>query len=501
MSDHRPRYPSSDWRIDRRRALRVLSGGAALAVGGSAFAGEALPAFSEDSLADLERRIHAVRRRFGLRQAIGIHVEDLETGAPLFGHNQDRTYVPASGMKLPIMAACLHYLGPSYRFPTRLLVDAPPTEDGVIEGPVYVVGSGDPSLQRHDMDFIADSLAAFGLTEIRGDIVLDDSFFKAQETDQALVRRRIRYKEPIQSALGYHWNRVEVAGVPGDGNQPAVRDEGYGYYAVQNRMVLRNSGRPYILAQRRGTRRIRLQGRILRGGNERVALFTATEPALYFGYALKGKLVERGVQVAGEPHRGTVPAADRKLLLYRHESAPLTQVVEALGKYSNNWSAEQLLFAVGAHRWGPPGTREKGVRAIEEYLVGLGFPADSFAVDDGSGLSRENRLSARLLVAVVRDLYSQPELRTDFLCSLAVSGVDGTLARRLWGEATLGRVMAKTGTLSGVSSLSGVAFPLANENRALGFSVMTNGIRNSWNGDAVENLIAAELVKWGGVTA
>ena len=487
--------------MDRRGALRVLSGGAGLAFGAPAFGREKAPPFSEDSLADLGRRLHAVRRRFGLRRAIGIHVEDLETGAPLFSHNADQTYVPASGMKLPIMAACLHYLGPSYRFSTRLLVNAPPTEAGVIEGPVYVVGSGDPSLNRHDMDFIADSLAAFGITEVRGDIVLDDSFFEAQETDQALVNRRLRYKEPIQSALGYHWNQVEVAGVPGSGNRPEVRDEGYGYYTVQNQMVLRNSGRPYILAQRRGTRRIRLQGRILRNGNERVARFTATEPALYFGYALQGKLVERGVSVTGEPRRGVVPAPGDKLLLYRNESAPLTQVVEALGKYSNNWSAEQLLFAVGAHRWGPPGTREKGVRATEEYLVGLGFPADTFSVDDGSGLSRKNRLSARLLVGVVRDLYSQPELRTDFLCSLAVSGVDGTLARRLWGEETLGRVMAKTGTLSGVSSLSGVAFPLAAENRALGFSVMTNGIRNSWNGDAVENLIAAELVRWNGVSA
>ena len=487
--------------MDRRGALRVLSGGAGLAFGAPAFGREKAPPFSEDSLADLDRRLHGVRRRFGLRRAIGIHVEDLETGAPLFSHNADRTYVPASGMKLPIMAACLHYLGPSYRFPTRLLVDAPPTEAGVIEGPVYVVGSGDPSLNRHDMDFIADSLAAFGITEVRGDIILDDSFFEAQETDQALVKRRLRYKEPIQSALGYHWNQVEVAGVPGSGNRPEVRDEGYGYYTVQNQMVLRNSGRPYILAQRRGTRRIRLQGRILRNGNERVARFTATEPALYFGHALQGKLVERGVLVTGEPRRGVVPAPGDKLLLYRNESAPLTQVLEALGKYSNNWSAEQLLFAVGAHRWGPPGTGEKGVRATEEYLVGLGFPADTFSVDDGSGLSRKNRLSARLLVGVVRDLYSQPELRTDFLCSLAVSGVDGTLARRLWGEETLGRVMAKTGTLSGVSSLSGVAFPLAAENRALGFSVMTNGIRNSWNGDAVENLIAAELVRWNGVSA
>lgn len=500
MSPHRARFPGADWRLDRRRVLRVLSGAAGLAIGSPALGRARTAPFSEDSVADLGRRLHEVRRRFGLTRAIGIHVEHLESGAVLFSHNPDRNYVPASGMKLPIMAACLHYLGPSYRFPTDLLVDTPPTGDGVIDGSVSVVGSGDPSLNRHDMDFIADSLAAFGIREIRGDIVVDDSFFEVQELDQALVRRRIRYKEPIESALGYHWNQVEVAGVPGDGQRPDVRDEGYGYYAIQNQMVLRNSGRPYILAQRRGTRRIRLQGRILRGSNGRVARFTATEPALYFGYALKGKLVERGVAVAGEVRRSLPADADPGLLLYRHESAPLTQVVEALGKYSNNWSAEQLLFAVGAHRWGPPGTREKGVRATEEYLVGLGFPASSFTVDDGSGLSRENRMSPRLLVGVVRDLYGQPELRTDFLCSLAVSGVDGTLARRLWSEDTLGRVMAKTGSLNGVSSLSGVAFPMVAEDRALGFSVMTNGLRNSWSGDAVENLIAAELVRWNGAS-
>lgn len=494
----RPRHPHADWRLSRRRALRLVGGAAGLGVAAPAAGGLRATPFSEDSLENLGRRLHAVRRRFGLHRAIGIHVEHLDSGVELFQHNPDHTFVPASGMKLPVMAACLHYLGPSYRFSTRLLVDAPPTDSGVIEGPVQVVGSGDPSLTRHDMDFIADSLAAFGITEIRGDVILDDSFFEPQETDRQLVRRRIRYREPIQSALGYQWNQVEVAGVPGEGNRPGVRDEGYGYYEIQNGMVLRNSGRPYILAQRRGERRVRLQGRILRSGAERVARFTATEPALYFGHALRGKLVERGVLVQGEPRRGIVGDAKRKLLLYRHDSAPLTQIVEALGKYSNNWSAEQLFFAVGAHRWGPPGTVDKGVRAMEEYLVGLGFPAKGFRVADGSGLSRENRLSARLLVAVVRDLYTQPELRSDFLCSLAVSGVDGTLARRLRGEETLGRVLAKTGSLSGVSSLSGVAFPNAAEHRALGFSVVTNGLRNQWNADAVENRIAAELVRWTG---
>lgn len=482
----------------RRRALRLLGRFAAGAVGGLLAGRPGIgraAVFSDAAVEDLGRRLHALRRRFGLRRAIGIQVTDLETGVPLFGHNPDRTFVPASGMKLPVMAACLHYLGPSYRFPTEFFLDAPP-QDGVVDGPLRVVGSGDPSLIRHDLDFVTDSLRAAGLREIRGDFILDDRFFEPQETDPELVQRRRSRRLPIQSALGYHWNRLELAGAPGDGQRPDLRDEGYGYYEIQNRMVLRNSGRPYILARRQRGRRIRLEGRVLRGGGERVARLVVPEPAIYFGHALRGKLRERGISAPGEVRRRRRGESSGRVLLYRHRSAPLTQVVEALGKYSNNWAAEQLLFAVGAHRWGPPGTLDKGRRAIEEYLVGLGFAASSFEIADGSGLSRDNRLSARMLVEVVRDLYGQPELREDFLCSLAVSGVDGTLARRMYGETAVGRVVAKTGSLAAVSSLSGVAFP-PGRGRALGFSVITNGIGNQWSGDAVENRVAGELLRWG----
>ena len=488
-------------RFGRRGALALLGGvaGAGLFPGPARAAAALAAPFSDAALEDLGQRLHALRRRFGLRRAIGIRVVDLGTGAALFDHNADRLFVPASGMKLPVMAGCLHYLGPNYRFPTRLLLDAPP-EQGVIRGPLRVAGSGDPSLTRHDLDFVADSLAAAGIREVRGDFVLDDSFFTPQETNPQLVRRRMARRLPIQSALGYMWNRVEVAGVPGPGQRPAIRDEGYGYYEIRNRMVLRDRGRPYIVARRQRGRSVRLEGRVLREGNERVARFTAPEPALYFGHALRGKLRERGVVAPGAVLRGRPGEGEGRVLLYRHESAPLTQVLEALGKYSNNWAAEQLLFALGAHRWGPPGTLGKGRRALEEYLVGLGFPASGFSVADGSGLSRENRLSARMLTEVVLDFYRRPEVRDDFLCSLAVSGVDGTLARRMRGEDTLGRIIAKTGSLAAVSSLSGVAFP-AGRGRALGFSVLTNGIRNQWSGDAVENRIAGELLRWGEAAA
>ncbi len=489
------RSSGAGWRVSRRRALGLLGGAAGIGLADGAAPAGAAP-FTDASVEDLGRRIHAVRRRFGFTYGLGVHIEHLLSRTTLFSYNEDRPYVPASGMKLPVMAACLYYLGPNYRFPTRLFVDRPPNAAGVVEGPLRIVGSGDPSLNHLDMEFIAESLAGAGISEVTGDFLLDDSFFEPQETDRELVQRRLRRREPIQSALGYEWNQVVVGGTPGAGPRPEVRDEGYGYYAVDNRMVLSNTGRPFVLARRRGARRIRLEGRILRGGDERLARFTATEPALYFGHALRGKLRERGVSAPGEVRRETRGASRGRELLHVHESAPLTQVVEALGKYSNNWSAEQLLFAVGAHRWGPPGTLEKGQRALEEYLVGLGFRADSFRIADGSGLSRENRLTPRLLVGVVQDLYRQPALRDDFLCSLAVSGVDGTLARRLRGPETLGRIIAKTGSLSSVSSLSGVVFP--GDGEPLAFSVVTNGLREQWSGDAVENRIASELVRWGG---
>ena len=295
VNGHRPRYPGVGLAAsDRRRALRILSGGAALAAGGPAFAWEPKeprPSRRTRSLTSAGACTR-VRRRFGLRRAIGIHVEDLETGAALFSHNADRGYVPASGMKLPIMGACLHYLGPSYRFPTRLLVDAPPTEDGVIEGPVHVIGSGDPSLQRHDMDFIADSLAAFGLTEIRGDIVLDDSFPRGPGNRSGAREA----PDPIQGA---HPERPRLSLEPGgSGGRPPGRasnrrsaTRGMATTPFRTGWCCATRGAPTSWRSAAGTRRIRLQGRILRGGNERVARFTATEPALYFGYALKGKLM------------------------------------------------------------------------------------------------------------------------------------------------------------------------------------------------------------------
>ena len=451
-----------------------------------------LPANDLDK--ELAKKLDSIRRRFGLRRAIGVVVKDMTTGATVYEHNPNKMFVPASGMKLAIMGASLHYLGPNYRFKTEFLVDGP-LEDGVVKGNVYVHGSGDPSLTSHEMDYIAVSLAERGLRAIDGDIVLDDSFFDDRLRGPASYDNILKQGLPIQSALSYNFNLVEIKALPSDaGGRAEIHDGGYGYFDVLNRVTTATRGRPWMRVQKIRRDRVVVRGRVIAGDEEeRVGRFVAPDPTHYFASAFLGKLREKGVAVSGQVVKGRVEGKDLQPL-YVHTSARLVEVLGALGKYSNNFSAEQMIKALGAHRWGEPGSFESGSRAVSEYLVGLGFSKKQFRVDDGSGLSYDNFLSAAILARVAEELYRAPELRTDVLCSLALGGVDGTLRRRFLNENHMGRIMAKTGSLANVSSLSGFAF---SETRGpLVFSVITNGIARQYRADHVEDEFARALLDY-----
>ncbi|HSF18832.1 MAG TPA: D-alanyl-D-alanine carboxypeptidase/D-alanyl-D-alanine-endopeptidase [Vicinamibacteria bacterium] len=442
----------------------------------------------------LATKIDELRRHFGLRNAIGVVVKSLETGETLYAHNSVRGFIPASGMKLATMGASLHYLGPSYRFETRFLLDGE-YHEGVVDGNLVVQGSGDPSLTRHEMDYIARALTAAGLREIRGDVVLDDSFFDDRLRGPASYDDILKKGLPIQSALSYNFNLVELrARASSAGSQADLVDEGYGYFEVQNRVTTVSRGRPWVRVVKLPRDRVLIRGRVIQGDEEEhVGSFVSPDPTAYFASALIGKLRANGILVSGQVVRGAV---DEKKLpaLYVHRSDRLVEVLSALGKYSNNFSAEQMLKSLGAHRFGAPGSFESGTHAVAEYLVGLGFSKNDFRIDDGSGLSYENHLSAEILARILEDIYLAPELRTDFLCSLAIAGVDGTLRKRFLNEDHMGRIMAKTGSLAGVSSLSGYAF--SPTRGALVFSVMTNGIGQQYRADHVEDEIGRALLEY-----
>lgn len=455
-----------------------------------------LPAVSAANDADkaLSQKLESIRRHFGLNRAIGVIVRDAESGETLYAHNADRKYIPASGMKLAIIGASLHYLGPNYRFETEFLVDGA-FDDGVVRGDLYVRGSGDPSLTHHEMDYIARSLAKAGLRGVEGDLVMDDSFFDDRLRGPASYDNILKHGLPIQSALSYNFNRVELKATPSaPGDRASLHDGGYGYFDVTNRVTTASRGAPWVRVQKVRGDRVVVRGRVIKGDEEeRVGSFIAPNPTQYFASALLGKMEENGISVSGTIRNDAV--GERSLdVLYVHTSARLVEVLSALGKYSNNFSAEQMLKALGAHRWGAPGSFESGARAVGEYLVGLGFRKNDFRIVDGSGLSYDNHLSASILSRVLQELYRSPELKTDFICSLALGGVDGTLRRRFLNEKHMGRVMAKTGSLASVSSLSGIA--ISSSRGPLIFSVITNGIGKQYRADHVEDQIARALVDY-----
>jgi len=443
----------------------------------------------------LSKQLDLVRRRFQLNRAIGVRVVSLETGETLYAHNADKKFIPASGMKLVTMAAALHYLGPNHRFETRLLVDGP-IVDGVARANVYIQGSGDPALTGGDLEEITSALAGAGIHEIEGDLILDDSFFDDQLRGPASYDNILKKGLPIQSALSYNFNIVEVKASPAEteGTRALLFDEGYGYFEILNRVTTAGWGRPWLQVKKSGGHdRVIVSGRVIEGDEELTGGFVAPDPPRYLASAFVGKLAERGVTFHGKIASG-VASGPKLRTLYVHRSPPLIQIVELLGKNSNNFVAEQILKALGAHRWGPPGSFESGSRALSEYLLGLGYPKEAFRVEDGSGLSYENYLSASILSDVLLELYRTPELRTSFLCALALGGVDGTLAKRFQSEEYLGKVMAKTGSLAGTSSLSGFVF--SETGGLLVFSVVLNGISRQWRADQVEDEIAKTLLRY-----
>ena len=156
----------------------------------------------------LSSKLDSIRRYFGLRRAIGVVVKDLNSDRVVYEHNADNKFIPASGMKLVIMGASLHYLGPNYRFKTEFLVDGS-FKDGVVNGDLIVRGSGDPSLTSHEMDYIAHTLATAGVRRVEGNLVFDDTFFDDRLRGPASYDNILKKGLPIQSALSYNHNLIE----------------------------------------------------------------------------------------------------------------------------------------------------------------------------------------------------------------------------------------------------------------------------------------------------
>jgi D-alanyl-D-alanine carboxypeptidase/D-alanyl-D-alanine-endopeptidase (penicillin-binding protein 4) len=403
----------------------------------------------------------------------GVLIKDTSTGRVLFDRNAHLPFNPASNVKLVTTAAALGGLGPRFRFATELFGRV---DRGRVVGGLYLRGGGDPTLITSDLDRLAAALRQRGVRQIEGPLYLDNSAYDGPTDPPGY--RRFRSSHPFRAgvdalSLNYNVVRITITPAASAGELAAVTLEpGSSYFKLQGRVrTSRRRPRLRVATHSKGQwTGVSTTGRLPPGGRPRSFWRRVYQPALYAGHTFLRLLEARGVTFV--KHRvlrsRRVPADLPRLAL--HRSAPLATIVRAGNKRSRNLVAEQLLLALGASTFGAPATYAKGRRAVAGYLGRVGIPPGTYRLENGSGLSRRSRMRPADLVAVLerlhQDLGTGPEIRA----SLPVAGQDGTLRRRFRGTIFEGAMRAKTGTLSGILSLSGY---IGHRGRRLTFSFLT----------------------------
>lgn len=428
--------------------------------------------------------------------AVSIVVRDVETGALVLDMNPTVPRTPASIMKLVTTYAALDVLGPAYTWQTRAWADGTVSR-GVLTGNLVLQGGGDPLMTIERWWRVVSDLRQTGLKRIDGNIVIDNSYF-APNTDGPgdFDGRPWRTYNVLPDALLVNLQSAEFIvrpAVSGNGIDVEV-DPRPDNLEIDNRARLvsgRCRGRARgiaITTPQSNPNKIVITGQLSSSCGPQIArrVVMAAPEYAYGTFVTLWK--QQGGEVTGGMARGRTPANARLLLKY--DSLTMTEIVRVTNKYSSNVMARALLLTLGAEKFGAPATPASGARAVDEWLTRQGLVFPEFVLGNGSGLSREARISAdnmtRLLIAAWNGRYA-PE----YLTSLPLGGLDGTLKKRFNGLPEANRIRMKTGTLNGTSSLAGYVTGADGRHYATTIIVNHPGAQNG-PGEALQ----AAVVRW-----
>lgn len=473
-----------------------------------ASAGIALPALAEVSARANAAMIQVLGERIGqARRAssdISVHVMDVSTGEEVYGYRADEQQILASNTKLFTTAAALDLLTPDFEYDTPILIRGA-VYGGVLGGDLAVVGSGDPSISGRfyggDPLYIfrawGRSLRERGVERVKGDLYLARGLFEKETVHPDWPADQLaRWYEAPVDALSFSDNCVQVRVLPGPKKGGAALVElvpQVDVVRLVNRVTTSATRKAHrILIQREpGSQEIVVSGQIWSGSGPHDAWVTVPDPSEYFGSALRLALVQEGVTVEGETRIVDGLPGD---VWERVASArtDLASTLAVINQKSQNFYAESLIKLLGA-RSGGEGSWRQGVKTVLDFLARAGIVGVELA--DGSGMSRGNRATPRHLTALLRHMYHRPEAER-YMTSLAAAGSsEGTWGRHFRQAPYNGNVYAKTGTLSGVSSLSGYARAVSG--RVYAFSILCNQTGSVWRARQAQDAVVRALVDFG----
>src|SRR5713101_6989052 len=445
----------------------------------------------------------------------GLLIADGGTGQVLFEENADKYFVPASNMKLFTTALALAKLSPDFRFRTTLEATAEPNAAGKLEGPLYLVGRGDPNLSNRKFPYMAkeefdgpsekviaemaNAIAGKGIKEISGDIVGDESYFPRErypngwEIDDMVWE----YGAAI-SAIVVNDNTVALTLTPGEqAGSPvqAMLTPTTPDFVVENNVATSAADvkSDLTLTREPGSNLVVVKGTLPAKSAPRKLVLAIEEPAQHAAATLKRLLEERGVKVAGVArarHDHPEPGDD-PVVLAEHASVPLGNAVKLINKISQNLHAEMLLRTV-ARQSGVWATPDELMKVPADFYEAAGVTPGDVIQTDASGLSRHDLVTPRSLVALLSFAQKQSWFES-YYASLPVAGTDGTLEDRMKNTPAAGRIHAKTGSVEHVRTLSG--FAETPSGRRLIFSFLSNnqGGKSHEAADALTGLCVAML--------
>lgn len=468
----------------------------------------------------------------------GIQVVSLNTGEVLYSQNADKLFIPASNTKLFTTAAALGLIGPNYKARTTVETQGTLDGHGRLTGDLLLVGRGDPNLSGRVLPYnlrterselpikvledLADDLVKKGIKYIDGDVVADDSYFAFERYGEGWTQDDLVWADgaPV-SALTINDNVVFVKIDPADrpGERAFVQISPFAdYYQVDNRIITTpaGTGRKIFINREPGSMVLTLWGNMPLGDPGANEALAVEDPAGFAAALFRSLLEKRGIVIYGRTrthhtelaslstfsvtalasaHGGgdnthTQSSAPKEpQVLASYDSKPLSDDLRVINKVSQNLHAEILLRLLGREK-GTAGTIEGGLEVLKSFLAQAGIPQAEYVFYDGSGLSRQNLVTPHAVVALLQYVAKQP-WGVLYSETLPVAGIDGSLADRFHGTPAQGLVLAKTGSLDHVKSLSGYANTVAGDRVA--FSIFSNNfdVPGRRAQDAIDRIVEA----------
>ena len=393
--------------------------------------------------------------------SVGLYVHETGAERPIISHRAERALNPASTMKLVTTYAALDLLGPAYTWTTEVYA-AGPVQNEVLTGDLVIKGYGDPKLTLENFWLMLRNVRARGVREIQGDVLLDRSYFSTEDFDPSRFDGdpiRPYNTGPDALLVNYKAITVQFLPEPNGRSMRLVAEPTLEPIQLVNKVSLSDGSCGDWASKLKfdaqgGSDNVRLviTGDYARDCGERTRSFSLLGRRAYTAALFVQLWKELGGSISGTVREGALPAGARLLTSVR--SPATSEVVRDINKYSNNVMARQVFLTLGAVATGAPGTLEKARQAVRQWLTQRKLSMPELVMENGSGLSRMERISARSMGEMLVDAFHSPVM-PELMASMPILAADGTMKKRLPNADVAGQAHIKGGTLMGVRAIAG----------------------------------------------